>query len=188
MNINNYIEVQNYIPKKICNEIISILKKQKWQKHKWYNAVTQTSTSEKNKELDVIMSNQEIQNILSQYIVKSFENYNNKHNINKDNKKTAFLCSKFSPLRFNQYKKGTLMRKHFDHIHSIFDGEQKGIPVLSFIGILNEDYSGGQLIINDKQIKTKTGDIIIFPSCFLYPHEIKEIKKGIRYSFVTWGF
>ena len=80
------------------------------------------------------------------------------------------------------------MRKHFDHIHSIFDGQYKGIPVLSFIGILNNNYLGGELVINNLKIKTNTGDIVIFPSCFLYPHEIKEIKKGIRYSFVTWGF
>jgi len=80
------------------------------------------------------------------------------------------------------------MRMHYDHIHSLFDGIHKGIPVLSFIGILNEDYTGGELIINNQKINSKTGDIIIFPSCFLYPHEIKEVKKGTRYSFVSWGF
>ena len=41
------------------------------------------------------------------------------------------------------------MRKHFDHIHSIFDGQYKGIPVLSFIGILNNNYLGGELVINN---------------------------------------
>ena len=80
------------------------------------------------------------------------------------------------------------MRKHFDHIHSIFDGKKRGIPTISIIGILNEDYQGGELVINEKKIKTKIGDIVIFPSCFMYPHEIKEIKKGTRYSFITWGF
>tara|TARA_R100001086_G_scaffold168541_1_gene91612 strand:+ start:6935 stop:7177 length:243 start_codon:yes stop_codon:yes gene_type:complete len=80
------------------------------------------------------------------------------------------------------------MRKHYDHIHSIFDGSRKGIPCLSFIGILNNNFTGGDFIIRDKKIKTKTGDIIIFPSCFLYPHEVTEVKKGARYSFVSWGF
>jgi hypothetical protein len=188
MNINDYIQVKNYIPKKLCKDLISFLKKQKWTKHKWYNLQTNTSTSEDTKELDVLYSNQNIQNILSEYIVASFKDYNNKYNVNKDNDKTAFFCSSFSPVRFNQYKKGTLMRKHFDHIHSIFDGKKRGIPAISIIGILNEDYQGGELVINDKKIKTKIGDIVIFPSCFMYPHEIKEIKKGTRYSFITWGF
>ena len=80
------------------------------------------------------------------------------------------------------------MRKHYDHIHSVFDGSRKGIPCLSFIGILNNNFTGGDFIIRNKKIKTKTGDIIIFPSCFLYPHEVTEVKKGVRYSFVSWGF
>lgn len=189
MNINNYIEVKNYIPKKLCTKIVSLLTKQKnWQKHKWYDVEKETSESEKTKELDVVHSDLQTQNLLSTYIVQSFEYYNNKYNIHKNNKQTSSFCSKFTPVRFNKYKKGTIMRKHFDHIHSIFDGQYKGIPVLSFIGILNNNYLGGELVINNLKIKTKTGDIVIFPSCFLYPHEIKEIKKGIRYSFVTWGF
>ena len=35
--------------------------------------------------------------------------------------------SKFSPIRFNKYNTGTMMRKHYDHIHSIFDGKMKGV-------------------------------------------------------------
>ena len=81
-----------------------------------------------------------------------------------------------------------MMREHHDHIHSLFDGQHKGIPVLSFIGILNDNYKGGDFIIRNKKIKTKTGDIIIFPSSFMFPHKVTEVTKGIRYSFVSWGF
>jgi len=57
------------------------------------------------------------------------------------------------------------------------------------IGILNEDYDGGELVFfDDYKIKTKTGDLIIFPSCFLYPHAIEEVTKGTRYSFVSWAW
>jgi len=80
------------------------------------------------------------------------------------------------------------MKKHYDHIHSIFDGQNKGIPVLSYVGNLNENYEGGNLLICDKPMNLKTGDICIFPSCFLYPHEVTEIKKGTRYSFVSWAY
>jgi len=34
----------------------------------------------------------------------------------------------------------------------------------------------------------KIGEMIIFPSNFLFPHEIKPIKKGTRYSFVSWVY
>ena len=40
----------------------------------------------------------------------------------------------------------------------------------------------------DKNIEMHTGDVIIFPSTFLYPHKVNEVKKGIRYSFVSWAW
>ena len=79
------------------------------------------------------------------------------------------------------------MANHCDHIQSLFDGEKKGIPILSIIGILNDDYEGGELIMfEDKKINTKKGDLLIFPSNFLYPHQITPVTKGVRYSYVSW--
>ena len=79
------------------------------------------------------------------------------------------------------------MQNHCDHIHSLFDGEIKGVPILSIIGILNDDYEGGKLIMfEDKTIETKKGDLLIFPSNFLYPHKIAPVTKGVRYSYVSW--
>ena len=37
-----------------------------------------------------------------------------------------------------------------------------------------------------KKIDTKKGDLLIFPSNFLYPHKITPITKGVRYSYVSW--
>jgi len=89
--------------------------------------------------------------------------------------------------KFLRYFPDQLMQTHCDHIHSIFDGKKKGIPILSIIGILNDDYEGGELIMfGDKKIETKKGDILIFPSNFLYPHKIAPVTKGVRYSYVSW--
>ena len=43
------------------------------------------------------------------------------------------------------------MRQHHDHIHSLFDGNEKGIPVLSFILNLN-DYEGAELFFWDDYV------------------------------------
>ena len=43
-------------------------------------------------------------------------------------------------------------------------------------------------MLRDKEIKLKTGDILLFPSGIVYPHKVNEIKKGTRYSFVSWAF
>ena len=37
-------------------------------------------------------------------------------------------------------------------------------------------------------IKPSPGRCIIWPSNFMYPHEVRETTKGTRYSFVSWDF
>lgn len=53
---------------------------------------------------------------------------------------------------------------------------------------LNEDYDGGEFAFFDSRlkIKTKKGSALMFPSTFLYPHEILPVTRGTRYSIVTW--
>ena len=80
------------------------------------------------------------------------------------------------------------MRTHYDHIQILFDGKLKGIPIISIVGLLNDNYEGGQFMCRGNEIKLTRGDILLFPSNFMYPHEVREITKGIRYSFVSWAF
>ena len=81
------------------------------------------------------------------------------------------------------------MKEHCDHITDLFEGEKRGIPTLSIIGGLNDNYSGGEFVMfKDKEYKFKKGDIIIFPSNFLYPHEVKLVTKGTRYTYVSWVY
>ena len=35
-------------------------------------------------------------------------------------------------------------------------------------------------------IDLSKGDIIIFPSNFMYPHKVEPVTKGIRYSYISW--
>jgi predicted 2-oxoglutarate/Fe(II)-dependent dioxygenase YbiX len=63
---------------------------------------------------------------------------------------------------------------------------------LSVIINLNGDYEGGELSFTDqtgkeiKSLKLNKGSVVFFPSNFLYPHLIKPIKKGKRYSIAAW--
>mgnify|MGYP003142719705 FL=1 len=97
----------------------------------------------------------------------------------------------FSFPKFIVYNKGTGMKNHCDHIHDLFNnnGQVCGIPTLSVITALNDDYEGGELVMCEKfKYKLSAGETIIFPSNFLYPHEIKKITKGKRYSMVSWVY
>ena len=55
---------------------------------------------------------------------------------------------------------------------------------LSVIINLNHDYEGGDLIFTDQ--KDTERSVVFFPSNFMYPHSIKPITKGTRYSVVAW--
>jgi hypothetical protein len=91
--------------------------------------------------------------------------------------------------KINKYIKNTKMKAHVDHIHGIFDGKKKGIPIISIVGALNDNYFGGEFIFNnDYEIKFKAGDVLIFPSVFLYRHKVKPVTDGTRFSYVSWGY
>lgn len=49
-------------------------------------------------------------------------------------------------------------------------------------------YSGGHMSIPyfDIDIKPKTGDILLFPANYLGAHEIFEVTRGTRYSYLSW--
>ena len=185
--VNDYIMVINSIPKELCEELIDECNKKEWKKHTWNNYAEGTFNSEPTKELDVMPCTQDQQNKITPHLIKALEAYQQK--FSKPGEKTSPpWLTKFSPIRFNKYPIGTTMRQHYDHIHSIFDGKMKGVPIISIVGQLNEDYEGAEFYCRGKEIKLKTGDILLFPSNFMYPHEVKETKKGVRYSFVSWAF
>jgi hypothetical protein len=53
---------------------------------------------------------------------------------------------------------------------------------------LNDDYEGGEFGFFDREliIKATKGGAVLFPSNFMYPHEIMPVTKGTRYSIITW--
>lgn len=74
--------------------------------------------------------------------------------------------------------------EHFD-IHS--DHGFSYTCTVSTVAYLNENYEGGELWFNhlDQKIKPETGDIVVFPSTFIYSHASLPVESGIKYSAVT---
>ena len=189
-NVDNYIMLKNAIPKKLCDEIIRESETQEWRTHTWYSPTTKGYGSEETKELEVCNCMDKHDSKLKPYVIEVLKEYQKSFTAKtQDDSKLGYSwISKISNLRLNRYSKGTKMREHQDHIHSIFDGKAKGVPILSIIINLNEDYNGAEFYCRGKELKLKTGDVLIFPSNFMFPHEVKECLDGVRYSIVAWAY
>ena len=188
MNVKDYVKVyDNFLDKKLCKAVAKKLKKTDWQLHTFYQAHNQSYVSF-DKELSIgygteIEETKEIQTkiwfAIEQYVLKDFEYM----------KEWFSGWNGYTQVRYNRYNTDTQMKLHCDHIHSMFDGNRKGIPTLSILGSLNDEYEGGELVFWESEaIELKTGSIMIFPSNFMYPHKVMPVTKGTRYSYVSWAW
>ena len=189
-NIEHYFyHKNNFLDEKFCENSIDELNKCAWKKHNWYTPRTDLSTLKSGDNepeiinadkfsFDVGEINKFIVDNLHSTLLEYIESF----------KFDWFVgWEGYSAIKFIRYYPGQTMQNHCDHIRAIFDGERKGVPMLSVIGVLNDDYEGGELIMfGDKKIDTKAGDLLIFPSNFMYPHEITPVLKGVRYSYISW--
>jgi hypothetical protein len=85
-----------------------------------------------------------------------------------------FNFQKVDALQLVKWPTGSKMAPHLD----------KG-DVMSFILYLNDNYQGGETIIDGVSIKPKQGRLVIFSNGF-YKHEVKEITNGTRYTLIAW--
>lgn len=178
-NLNDYVMVENVFSPEECQQYINKIEECSWRPHRWYRNASDTFHNVK--DFDVTYS-VDTQNMMKDGIYKLICKYYNKH---RDQDDPEFQCS---GVRFNKYEEGESIHKHVDHIHALFDGKKRGIPVISFVGVFNDDYEGGDFILCGEKMELKQGDVIIFPSVFLYPHEVTTVTKGTRYSWVMWSW
>jgi predicted 2-oxoglutarate/Fe(II)-dependent dioxygenase YbiX len=102
--------------------------------------------------------------------------------IKKYNEKFLFCkIEEDSGYELLRYKEGQFYMQHIDS----FKGRPRAVSC-SFI--LNNDYEGGEFAFFNQELKykPKKGSCIMFPSNFMYPHEIMPVTSGTRYSIITW--
>jgi hypothetical protein len=104
-------------------------------------------------------------------LVKALHDYETRFNIRMD-----FMES----TNFVKYKEGEFFSTHADHGFSYN-------CTVSSIAYLNDDYEGGELYFPylGFKIRPKAGDIILFPSSYIYSHGSYPITSGLKYVAVT---
>ena len=179
-----YVKVyHNMMTNESCDQTIQDLSLSNWRLNDFYSQLTDASTSlSGDKEFDVTDDIVSTQSYIMDRLWHSYYRY-------LDELKFYWFnyWSGFTPPRYHRYKETRTMANHCDHIHSMFDGERKGIPTLTALGVLNDGYEGGNFVMfGDDIITLPKGSILVFPSNFLYPHRVDPITKGERYTFVSW--
>ena len=180
----------NFLSHKFCEEALVELSDANWKKHNWDDVFDDddipTYRSGDNEPRVFYSSIEDGREQLNRDIVKKIHPVLSEY-IDYLACEWFQAWSGYTSIKFIEYSHNQTMAYHCDHIRSMFDGKKKGIPILSIIGTLNDNYEGGELMMfDDQEMVMNQGDLIIFPSVFLYPHKINPIKKGKRYSYISW--
>ena len=79
------------------------------------------------------------------------------------------------------------MRGHYDyHTDHYFENPR----VLTILVGLNsaDEYEGGELFVQNQEqgVKLSKGDLVAFPSNFMFPHRVNPVTKGHRKVLIIW--
>lgn len=187
--ITDYIFVaRGFLHPTICKKLIEENREldETWSKHTWTRPDNEVGKlkefSRSENELSVKNVDADTTKILTEVIENALLHYADKIGL------TDRVYTTMSHPRINRYTTGSNMAKHNDAISSLFE-KGLGRPNLSVVGVLNDDYSGGDFIMFDNmKIDVRAGDILIFPSTFIYTHEVTTVTGGERWSFVSWVY
>ena len=80
-----------------------------------------------------------------------------------------------------RYREGEFYTQHVDS----FTAKPRTV---SCTFALNDAYEGGTFAFFDNTLgyTLSKGSALLFPSNFMYPHEVRPVTRGVRYSVVTW--
>jgi predicted 2-oxoglutarate/Fe(II)-dependent dioxygenase YbiX len=181
--LKNYIYVvKNALDSKICNEILDEFV----SSDEWVDSIVGGGKVNKN------IRNCQTIGISYPFIIK--KNSDVRHKIDNAIFDGANKCireynAKFPHCRIEEdsgydllkYPEGCFYKEHTDS----FKARPRAVSC-SFI--LNDDFEGGEFAFFGREVKYKLqkGDALLFPSNFMYPHEVMPVTKGVRYSIVTW--
>ena len=191
LNIDYYLRKYDvFLSHQECDQVIDEIEKLEWTKHSFHlpNHELLMHPHEPDNLFDVhgkLQSSRMFNERISKFFQQYIDDQCNADHFSRINAS--------SYVKFNRYKVGQSMTPHVDHIHTLFMKHNEttpgGVPILSMVGSLNDDYEGGEFVMwENRIIPIPKGSVIIFPSNFLYPHHVEFVKKGTRHTFVSWAW
>lgn len=181
--VHSYVKVyKQNVDKEICQKALEQLDKGEWHQHKFYDPTNNTYYTNE-KEPDAQFGDFDSYNDLCQVHHETVGKY-----VEDLNYHWFSHWLGMSNPKFNRYTTGQAMTFHADHIREIFDGNLRGIPLLSVLSVIENTAQGGEFVVCSKEYNLQQGDTIIFPSNFMFPHAVKNTTSGSRISAINWVF
>jgi hypothetical protein len=189
MEIKNFITIyDDVIPLKTIGNLIRFLKKVEFEK---------TAIGGKDNKMDIDFNIRKTYGYSFHLTNDSMTNvhwYNLLHCLFKEklfeykitNNIIDYGVTKINDIEALKYENTGFYTWHVDHFATF-------PRTMSCILLLNNDYEGGNLCFRNPngsgewEVEVKSGRMIIWPSNFLYPHTVKPVTKGTRYSVVAWA-
>jgi predicted 2-oxoglutarate/Fe(II)-dependent dioxygenase YbiX len=180
--VKKYIkEIRKVIPSKVCQKII------KYFGNAFDDAATVGGVDKnvRNCVTTTLLQPKSFgQRIVSNYVQSIF--YQIADSYSKEHRSFQFQrISQLDLLKYetNQYKVGYDFHEDF--------GNKATERHISISLNLNDAFEGGEFVfsLSDNSLEQYiqgTGDAIVFPSNFIFPHRVNKITKGTRYALIGW--
>ena len=188
-NLKDHIFEYDLLSDHECDQIVSLLDSREWGEFSWYQDFKQVDI-DKESNMKSTVTAPEAVNIIQPHINDElFNAFHEKYNYYdvEDNQTGGSFWEACSGIKFNKYDVGDYLSPHYDHIRDFFEGQFRGIPVTSVVGVLNDDFEGGEFRFwKEHTVNIKKGSVLVFPALYLFPHEVTPVTKGTRYSWIQW--
>ena len=174
------LEVKKIIPQNFCKKIISYFDN---------NYIDAETTGEGvNKDIRNCLTRPLLEprslgericlNAVKEKIFNCVIHYNEKHNVSIDR------ISQLDILKYDANKHKAGYNFHVDFGRKVTERH------LSISICLNSEYEGGEFVFDitggHYTVPQNVGDAVIFPSNFMFPHQVNKVTKGTRYALIGW--
>lgn len=180
--LRDYIVVfENIVPDELCDEVLGEYGDDK----NWTNTATGGGLNRQIRRCDainmsdafIVGQNQEKRKSIDDKLFVCAGNAIKKYN-DKFNNAHIQGDSGYTLLR---YQEGEFYSEHTDHF-------LQAPRIVSCSFTLNDNFEGGEFGFFNCELvyKPPKGSALMFPSNFMYPHEVMPVTRYVRYSIITW--
>ena len=176
------LEIKKLLPPKICQKVISYFDNN-YDDAKFGGEIGATDKNVRNCLTRSILNPKTFgeklcSNAIKEKIFESVDHYKKHYNIKIDK------ISQLDILKYehNNYEAGY---KFHQDIGLGCSDRQFSISIC-----LNNEFKGGEFVFDLPSghfvVSQNVGDVVMFPSNFMFPHQVNKITEGTRYALIGW--